>query len=97
MKVSKTHFEQIPTATVKKMANLETEEDSSGLAVEKSKPKSESNVVDMQTTLNARLAPASNDPKKQTAEARHKERVYQRVLARLERADARRKIIEKFR
>jgi hypothetical protein len=97
MKIAKTHFEQIPTATVKKIAKLETEENSSGAAVEKSKPRSEPDVVDMDTALNARLAHSSNDPKKQTAEARHKERVYQRVLARLERADARRKIIEKFR
>jgi hypothetical protein len=97
MKISRTHFEQIPTATVKKIANLETEEDSSGLAVEKSEPRSESNVVDMKTGLNARWTHGSNDPKKQTAEARHKERVYQKVLARLERADARRKIIERFR
>jgi hypothetical protein len=97
MKIAKTHFEQVPTAMVKKIARLETEENSSGVAVEKSEPQSESNVVDMQTTLNARLALASNDPRKQTAEARHKERIYQKVLARLERADARRKIMEKFR
>jgi hypothetical protein len=94
MEIVKTHFEQIPTAIVKKIAKLDVEESSSG-AIKKAEPKSESDDID--TSLNAELTPGGIGPKKQTADARHKERAYQKIVARIERADARRKMIEKFR